>query len=224
MGVNTKAWLGLIFLAAAMCLMLFVPAGTVYYLQAWVYLAIFFGASVLITIYLTKHDPELLQRRVSAGPTAEEKATQKIIMLFAMIGFIALLVVPALDYRFGWSRVPIALVALGDVLVAAGFYIVFLVYSENTFASATIEIAQDQKVISTGPYAIVRHPMYAGGLLLLLGMPLALGSYWGLLAFVAMTPFLLWRLYDEETFLSKHLSGYIEYIRKVPSRIIPGVF
>ncbi|MBV8056408.1 MAG: isoprenylcysteine carboxylmethyltransferase family protein [Deltaproteobacteria bacterium] len=224
MSVNTKAWFGLIFLAAVMCIMLFVPAGTVYYLPAWVYLAIFFGASILITIYLIKYDPELLRRRVSAGPTAEQKTTQKIIMLFAMIGFVALLVVPALDYRFGWSRVPIALIALGDVLVAAGFYIVFLVYRENTFTSATIEIMQDQKVISSGPYAIVRHPMYAGGLLLLLGMPLALSSYWGLLAFVAMTPILLLRLYDEETFLCKHLSGYIEYQRKVPSRIIPGVF
>ena len=224
MSVNTKAWLGLIFLAVAMCLMLFVPAGTVYYLPAWGYLAVFFGASVLITIYLTKYDPELLKRRVSAGPTAEEKTTQKIIMLFASIGFIALLVMPALDYRFGWSRVPIALVALGDVLVGTGFYIIFLVYCENTFASAIIEIAEDQKVISTGPYAIVRHPMYAGGLLLLLGMPLALGSYWGLLVLVAMMPCLLWRLYDEEKVLSKHLSGYIEYKRKVPSRLIPGVF
>jgi len=224
MSVNTKAWLGLIFLAVAMCLMLFVPAGTVYYLPAWGYLAVFFGASVLITIYLTKYDPELLKRRVSAGPTAEEKTTQKIIMLFASIGFIALLVMSALDYRFGWSRVPIALVALGDVLVGTGFYITFLVYCENTFASAIIEIAEDQKVISTGPYAIVRHPMYAGGLLLLLGMPLALGSYWGLLVLVAMMPCLLWRLYDEEKVLSKHLSGYIEYKRKVPSRLIPGVF
>ena len=224
MSVNTKAWLGLIFLAVAMCLMLFVPAGTVYYLPAWGYLAVFFGASVLITIYLTKYDPELLKRRVSAGPTAEVKITQKIIMLFASIGFIALLVMPALDYRFGWSRVPIALVALGDVLVGTGFYIIFLVYCENTFASAIIEIAEDQKVISTGPYAIVRHPMYAGGLLLLLGMPFALGSYWGLLVLVAMMPFLLWRLYDEEKVLSKHLSGYVEYKRKVPSRLIPGVF
>jgi len=145
-------------------------------------------------------------------------------MLFASIGFIALLVMPALDYRFGWSRVPIALVALGDVLVGTGFYIIFLVYCENTFASAIIEIAEDQKVISTGPYAIVRHPMYAGGLLLLLGMPFALGSYWGLLVLVAMMPFLLWRLYDEEKVLSKHLSGYVEYKRKVPSRLIPGVF
>ena len=224
MSVNTKAWLGLISLALAMALTLFVPAGTVYYVQAWGYLTIFFGASALITLYLEKHDPELLKRRLSAGPTAEKETTQKIIMLFASIGFIALLVVPALDYRFGWSTVPTALVVLGDVLVAAGFYLIFLVYKENTFTSATIEIAADQKVIATGPYAIVRHPMYSGGLLLFVGMPLALGSYWGLLVFVATTPFLLWRLFDEERFLSKNLPGYAEYKSKVSSRLIPRVF
>jgi protein-S-isoprenylcysteine O-methyltransferase Ste14 len=116
------------------------------------------------------------------------------------------------------------LVVLGDVLVAAGFYLIFLVYKENTFTSATIEIAADQKVIASGPYATVRHPMYAGGLLLFVGMPLALGSYWGLLVFVATTPFLLWRLFDEERFLSKNLPGYAEYKGKVSWRLIPGVF
>ena len=165
-----------------------------------------------------------MKRRLNAGPTAEKETTQKIIMLFASIGFIALLVVPALDYRFGWSTVPTALVVFGDVLVAAGFYLIFLVYKENTFTSATIEIAAGQKVIATGPYAIVRHPMYSGGLLLFVGMPLALGSYWGLPVFVATTPFLLWRLFDEERFLSKNLPGYAEYKSKVSSRLIPGVF
>ena len=207
-----------------MALTLFVPAGTVYYVQGWGYLTIFFGGSALITLYLEKHDPELLKRRLSAGPTAEKEPTQKIIMLFASIGFIAFLVVPALDYRFGWSTVPTTLVVLGDILVAAGFYLIFLVYKENTFTSATIEIAADQKVIATGPYAIVRHPMYSGGLLLFVGMPLALGSYWGLLVFVATTPFLLWRLVDEERFLSKNLPGYAEYKSKVSSRLIPRVF
>ena len=224
MSVNTKAWLGLIFLAFAMGLMLFVPAGTVYYVHAWAFLTVFFGASILITLYLEKYDPELLKRRVRAGPAAEKETTQKIIMLLASVGFIALLVVPALDYRFGWSSVPIAVVALGDVLVAVGFYLIFCVYRENTFTSATIEIAPDQKVISTGPYATVRHPMYAGGLLMFLGMPLGLGSYWGLLVLVALTPFLLLRLFDEERFLCRNLPGYSEYKRKVSSRLIPKVF
>jgi protein-S-isoprenylcysteine O-methyltransferase Ste14 len=106
----------------------------------------------------------------------------------------------------------------------AGFYIVFLVYKENTFASARIEIAKDQRVISTGPYAFVRHPMYAGALLLMTGTPLALGSYWGLLALAAMSPFLLWRILDEERFLAINLPGYREYRAKVRWRLIPNIF
>src|SRR5438128_1128716 len=115
------------------------------------------GASLLTTLYLMKKDPALLKRRMSGGPTAEKERTQKIIMLFTSIGFIALLIVPALDHRFGWSAVPLYVVIAGDILVAVGFYIISLVFKENTFTSATIEIAEDQTVISTGPYALVRH-------------------------------------------------------------------
>ena len=222
--LNIKAWLGIVFLAIAMGLLLFVPAGTLHYWQAWAYLAVFFGASLLITFYLMKKDPALLKRRLSGGPTAEKEKTQKIIMFFTTIGFIALLVVPALDYRFMWSRVPLYMTIAGDLLTALGFYVIFLVYKENTFAFATIQVARDQKVISTGPYAIVRHPMYAGGSLYLLGMPLALGSYWGLLVLAAMIPILMWRLFDEERFLFKNLPGYTEYCAKVRWRLIPGVF
>jgi protein-S-isoprenylcysteine O-methyltransferase Ste14 len=222
--VNRRAWLGLGFLTVVMGLLLFVPAGTVRYWQGWVYLAVFVGACFLTTIYLIKNDPALLKRRLSGGPTAEKEKAQKIIMLFASLGFIALLVVPALDYRFGWSAVPLYVVIAGDLLVATGFYFIFLVYKENPFSSATVEIAEDQKVISTGPYAIVRHPMYASGLLYLLGTPLALGSYWGLLAFAAMVPFLIWRLFEEEKFLARNLPGYSEYQKRVRSRLIPGFF
>ena len=222
--LNIKAWLGIVFLAIAMGLLLFVPAGTINYWEAWVYLAVFFGASILITLYLMKKDPALLKRRLSSGPTAEKEKTQKIIMLFTTIGFIVLLVVTALDHRFMWSSVPLYIIFAGDILTALGFYIVFLAYKENTFASATIEVAQHQRVISTGPYVIVRHPMYAGGSLYLLGMPLALASYWGLLVLTGMMPFLIWRLFDEERFLSKNLPGYTEYCATVRWRLIPGVF
>jgi protein-S-isoprenylcysteine O-methyltransferase Ste14 len=222
--LNMKAWLGLVFLAIAMGLLLFITAGTLRYWQGWGYLAIFFGASVPTTIYLMKKDPALLERRLSSGPTAEKEKSQKIIMLSVTIGFIALLVVPALDYRFGWSSVPIYLVIAGDILMAVGFYVIFLVYKENTFSSATIRIVAGQKVISTGPYAIVRHPMYAGGLLYFFGTPFALGSYWGFLPIAAMLPFLIWRLFDEERFLSKNLPGYTEYCAKVHWRLIPRVF
>ena len=224
MVLNTKAWLSLAALAVAMGLVLFLAAGTTRYWQAWAYLAVFFGASFLITLYLMKNDPALLARRLSGGPTAEQEKSQKIAMLFVSIGFIALLVVPALGRRFMRPGVPLPVAILGYVLTALGFYITFLVYKENPFASAMIKVTGDQRVISTGLYAVVRHPMYAGGLLYLLGTPLALGSYWGLLALAAMSPFLLWRLFDEERFLSKNLPGYAEYCAKVRWRLIPGVF
>ena len=224
MVLNTKAWLSLAALAVAMGLVLFLAAGTTRYWQAWAYLAVFFGASFLITLYHMKNDPALLARRLSGGPTAEKEKSQKIAMLFVSIGFIALLVVPALGRRFMRPGAPLPVAILGYVLTALGFYITFLVYKENPFASATIKVTGDQRVISTGLYAVVRHPMYAGGLLYLLGTPLALGSYWGLLALAAMSPFLLWRLFDEERFLSKNLPGYAEYCAKVRWRLVPGVF
>jgi protein-S-isoprenylcysteine O-methyltransferase Ste14 len=220
----TKTLLSLGALVAVMGLLLFVPAGTIRYWQAWVYLAIFTGASLLISLYLIRKDPALLKRRMRGGPTAEKETTQKIIMLFASIGFIALLVVPSLDYRFGWSAVPLSIVIAGNVLVATGFYFIFLVYKENTFSSATIEVAKDQKVISTGPYALVRHPMYASALLYLAGTPLALGSYYGLLALAFIMSFLIWRLFDEEKFLAKNLPGYTEYQKKVQHRLVPHVW
>ena len=222
--LNTQAWIRLAALAVVMGLVLFLPAGTTRYWQAWAYLAVFFGASFLITLYLIKNDPALLARRLSGGPTAEKEKSQKIAMLFVSIGFIALLVVPALGRRLMWPGVPLPVVIAGDLLTALGCYIVFLVYRENTFASATIKVTGDQRVISTGLYAVVRHPMYAGGLLYLLGTPLALGSYWGLLILAATAPFLLWRLFDEERFLSKNLPGYAEYCAKVRWRLIPGIF
>jgi protein-S-isoprenylcysteine O-methyltransferase Ste14 len=222
--LNAKAWLALAVLAVVMGLLLFVPAGTVDYWQAWVYLSIFIGASALVTLYLMRKDPALLERRMRGGPLAEKQPVQKLIMLCTSIGFIALLVVPALDRRFGWSAVPVGAVVAGDVLVAVGLGLVFLVYRENTFTSATIEVAENQKVISSGPYAIVRHPMYASAFLYLLGTPLALGSYWGFVPIAAMMPFLIWRLLDEERFLAANLPGYTEYQKRVRHRLVPLVW
>lgn len=222
--LDAKAWLGFACLVAVMALLLFVPAGTPRYWQAWTYLAVFFGASVLITRYLMKNDPALLRRRLRGGPTAEKETSQKIIMSFTSIGYVALLVVSALDHRFGWSSPPAFLTIAADVLILLGLYIVFLVYRENSFSSATIEVAADQRVISTGPYAVVRHPMYAGGFLYLLATPLALGSWWGLLAAAGLAPFLAWRLFDEERFLKEKLPGYADYCLRTRWRLIPGVF
>jgi protein-S-isoprenylcysteine O-methyltransferase Ste14 len=222
--LNTRAWFSLAVVVLVKGLLVFVPAGTLSYWQAWVYLSIFTGASILTTLYLIRHDPALLERRMKGGPMAERQPTQKLIMLGASVGFVGLLVVPALDVRFGWSAMSPGVVLLADALLIAGFYFIWIVYRENTFTSATIEVAKDQKVVSTGPYAVVRHPMYAGGLLYLLAMPLALGSYWGLVVFAVVLLLVLWRLFDEERFLSHNLPGYTEYQQRVRHRLVPFVW
>jgi protein-S-isoprenylcysteine O-methyltransferase Ste14 len=222
--LSRKAFRGLLFLLLVMAALLFIPAGTLDYWQAWTFLAVYFTSSLAITLYLTRKDPKLLERRMSGGPTAEKETTQKIIMSLVSLGFVCVLIIPALDHRFGWSRMPPYVALAGDALVALGWLAIFLVFRENTFTSATIELAPDQKVIATGPYARVRHPMYAGGLVMLLGIPIALGSWWGVLVIVAMVPALLWRLLDEEKFLARNLSGYVEYQDRVRYRLIPPVW
>src|SRR5438034_5416362 len=224
LSLAAKALLSVLLLAVVMGVILFVTAGTVDYWQAWAYLLVVTIASLLTTIYLIRNDPELLQRRMRGGPTAEKRASQRVIMVFTSLAFIGLLVVPALDRRFGWSKVPLYLVIAGDALVAIGFYFIFLVYRENTYTSATIEVAANQKVIESGPFALVRHPMYASALLYLLGTPLALGSYWGLLPFVAVIPLLIWRLIDEEKVLTRELEGYGQYRQRVRYRLAPRVW
>jgi len=219
-----KAWISLVALAVVMGALLFGLAGTMRYWQGWIYISIFMGASVLTTLDLVRRDPALLERRLRGGPTAEKRPAQRIIMVFTSIGFTALLVVPALDHRFGWSHVPTGVVIAGDVLVAVGFLFIAIVYRVNTFTAATIQVAKDQTVISTGPYAIVRHPMYASAILYLGGTPLALGSWWGLVAIAAMVPFLVWRLVDEERMLAAELPGYREYMQRVRHRLVPFVW
>jgi protein-S-isoprenylcysteine O-methyltransferase Ste14 len=222
--VNKRAFGGLLVLVFAIAALLFIPAGTINYWQGWTFLGVYFAASLAITLYLMKNDPKLLERRMRGGPTAEKEPTQKVIMLLASVGFIGLLVVPALDHRFGWSHTPPAVALLGNGLLALGWLAIFFVFKENSFTSATIELAPDQKVISTGPYARVRHPMYAGALVMLAGIPIALGSWWGLLVLVATMPALIWRLLDEEKFLARNLPGYLEYQEKVRYRLVPHLW
>jgi protein-S-isoprenylcysteine O-methyltransferase Ste14 len=205
--LNKKAFGGLVFFLIALTALVFLPAWTLDYWQAWVFLALMTVLTFAVTLYLMKNDPNLLERRVSAGPVAEKEKTQMIIQSFATAAFILCLIVPALDHRFIWSPVPTSAVVVGNLLIVLGFYIIFLVFKKNTFTSGTIEIHQDQKVISTGPYALVRHPMYVGGLIFLLGVPLALGSWWALLTFLPISTAIIWRLLDEERYLAKNLSG-----------------
>jgi protein-S-isoprenylcysteine O-methyltransferase Ste14 len=224
MSLNARAWLALVIVTAVMCALLFGTAGTIRYWQAWIYVVIYAGASISTMCYLVKKDPALLERRMRGGPMFEKERTQRIIMTFTSLGFIALLVVPALDHRFGWSSVPIWAVVLGDVLVAVGYFFIFHVYRVNSYTAATIQVVPGQTLVSTGPYAIVRHPMYASGSLYVIGTPLALGSYWGFVAFAAMLPFLLWRLLDEERILTRDLPGYADYRRRVRHRLVPFIW
>ena len=222
--LNMKALGGLLCVPLVMAALLFIPARTLDYWQAWTFLAVYFSSSLAVTLYLMKKDPKLLARRMSGGPTAEKEPAQNIIMTVVSLGFIGLFVLGGLDHRFGWSHMPASVVLAGDGLVLVGWLAIFFVFKANTFTSATIELAPDQKVISTGPYALVRHPMYAGGLVMFLGIPIALGSWWGLAIVAVMVPALLWRLFDEERFLAKNLPGYAEYQQRLRYRLIPRVW
>jgi protein-S-isoprenylcysteine O-methyltransferase Ste14 len=222
--ITRKAMLGLVQLVVVLGLLVFGPAGTLRFVEGWVMLALFAGSSLAITVYLARKDPALLERRTQAGPVAEKEWSQKVIQGLASIVFVSTIVVPALDHRFLWSRAPIYAVIAGDTLVAMGFFMVFRVFKENTFTSSVIEVASEQRVIETGPYARVRHPMYAGALVLIAGLPLALGSLVGLVTFVPFVAILVWRLLDEEHYLVSHLPGYDAYRRRTRYRLIPHVW
>jgi protein-S-isoprenylcysteine O-methyltransferase Ste14 len=219
--LGTRAWTSMLVLAVITGALLFVPAGTLRYWQAWVYLTVFVGCSALTTVDLIRRDPALLERRLRGGPAAERRPAQRVIMAFMSLGFALLMLVPALDRRFGWSVVAPVVSLFGDALIVLGFAGIARVYRENPFSAATVELASDQRVISTGPYAVVRHPMYAFALLYLLGTPLALASWWAFIPLVAMLPFLLWRLLDEERLLERELPGYREYQERVRHRLLP---
>ena len=166
---------GLSFLLVVMGALIFGSAGTLDYWQGWAFLAVFCGSGLAITLYLMRSDPKLLERRMKGGPFAEKETTQKIIQTITAIVFIATPVVCALDHRFGWFPVPALVALIGDALVLIGMLIVFFVFRQNSFASATVELAAGQSVVSSGLYGLVRHPMYVGALIYLVGMPLALG-------------------------------------------------
>lgn len=219
-----KTIAGFIFLICLLGLLLFGIAWTLNFWQAWIYLIIFASSSAIITIYLWKKDPKLLERRVNAGPGAEKEIYQKFIQSLASIAFIGIFILAALDHRFFWSHISIYSVIVGDILVIFGFFIVYLVFKENTYTAATIEIAKNQKVISTGPYSVVRHPMYSGAFILLLGTPLALGTWWAFIACVVIIFVIILRLLDEEKFLTKNLKGYKKYSEKVKYHLVPFVW
>lgn len=212
--------IGLIALAA----LIFLPAGTLAYWQGWAFIVVFSLSTNAIGVYLALTDPALLERRMKAGPAAETRPAQKIIITLAFIVLCLMPVISAFDHRFGWSQVPAWLSVLGNALVALGLMIDLRVFRENTYGASTIETMEGQTVISTGPYALVRHPMYLGVLVMVFGTPLALGSWWGLLPAACTLPILMLRIRDEETMLRGELEGYEAYARDVRYRVVPGIW
>lgn len=204
--------------------LLFIPAGSFRYWQGWVYMAVAIIASGAYTFYLAEHDPALLKRRTEAGISYEKEPAQKIIISVLYFAFTTLIVLPPLDFRFGWSNMPWCASIFGDILIVVSFYLFYLVSKVNTYAAANVHVEEGQKVISTGVYGFVRHPMYFAALFLIVGTPLALGSWWALLLTPLFIPILYFRIANEEKVLLRDLPGYAEYQKKVRYRLIPGIF
>ncbi|MGA9675785.1 MAG: isoprenylcysteine carboxylmethyltransferase family protein [Mycobacterium sp.] len=202
-------------------LLLFLAAGTVNYWQAWVFLVVFALSGWIPGIYLLRTNPVALQRRMRGGPTAETRMVQKVVMGGLWLSLAAMVMVSTLDHRFGWSPVPTAICLVGDVLVAVGLGVMALVVIQNSYAAATVRVEAGQKLASTGLYRLVRHPMYAGNVIMMVGVPLALGSYWGLVFVMPGLMVLVSRIRDEKKLLQEELKGYREYTRKVRYRLMP---
>ena len=224
MSVTGKVIVALTVLVVTVGLCVFLPAWSLRYWQGWVFLVIFAIGFSLITVYFVRRDPALVERRLKVGPRAEGELRQKIIQSFLSLLFFASIVFSATDHRLGWSSIRPYMVFSGDGLWVASAVIMFFVLKQNSYASRVIEVREGQPVISTGPYGIVRHPMYAGGLAGMAGVPLALGSLWGLLVCVPMSALIVRRMLDEEKYLTANLAGYAEYRVKTRWRLIPVVY
>ncbi len=216
--LTTRLILRSLFALIFVALFLFVPAGSLRYWQGWVFMAMLFLPMPITSVYFLKRDPQLVERRLR---TQEKSSEQKTIIRWAQWVAFGSLLIPGLDYRFGWSRVPLWLTILSQVFVFAGYLITLWVMKENSFASRTVQVEEGQKVISTGPYRLVRHPMYFGAVLMLLFTPLALGSWWALPGFLAVIPLIVLRLLHEEKMLCSDLPGYSDYCLRTRSRLLP---
>jgi protein-S-isoprenylcysteine O-methyltransferase Ste14 len=214
-----SAALGLVVFGA----LLFLPAGTFHYWQAWVFLAVFALSTWIPSVYLTRTNPAALDRRMR-GPFAETRTLQRFVIAVLFISFPAMFVVSALDHRFGWSPVPASISLVGDVLVGIGLAISMLVVIQNSYAAVNITVESGQTLVSSGLYGLVRHPMYTGNIIMMVGVPLALGSYWGLILIIPGMLVLVLRIRDEEKLLTHELSGYREYTQKVRYRLLPYVW
>lgn len=223
LSITKQAIIGLSALAVFLWVALFLPAWTLNYWQAWVYWLVFLACIIVVSAYFLKKDLNLIASRLKVG-AAEKENAQKITQGVISVFFILLILIPSIDHHYQWSSVPSFLSLVGDVFVAIGLFMIFLVFKENSYTSVLVEVSEGQKVISSGPYGKVRHPMYSGALVMLLFTPVALGSFWGLLAFPPILAAIVVRIVGEEKFLGKHLEGYSKYCQNVRYRLVPFIW
>jgi protein-S-isoprenylcysteine O-methyltransferase Ste14 len=207
-----------------LALVIFLPAWSLRYWQGWLYWLIFGLMCFVLGLYFARHDPALVARRMQAGPKAEKEPRQKLILQCATITLIALYVVCGLDHQFGWSSVPPWLALTANLLVILGAYGFLITFRENSYAASIVTVETGQPVISSGPYAVVRHPMYTAAVILYVATPIALASWWGLVPAAVLAAVIVWRLIDEEKYLARELAGYTDYQRTVRTRLVPGVW
>ncbi|MFH1486538.1 MAG: isoprenylcysteine carboxylmethyltransferase family protein [Chloroflexota bacterium] len=219
--LTRRALMQIVVAIAAIGAMLFVPAGTFLYWEAWLYLAIVFIPMSFVTAYFLRTAPALVERRMRMK---EKEAEQKLIIKLSWVYFLVTFLLPGLDRRFEWSSVPAAAVIVADIIILVGFGLFYLVAKENQYASRIIEVEQQHEVVTTGPYTLVRHPMYLAALVVYVFSPLALGSYWAMIPTVLFPAILVARILNEERVLLRELKGYREYMEKTRYRLIPGLW
>jgi len=221
MALKKKIVLILIAAPLVIGLALFGPAGTLDYWQAWVYMATLLVPMLFVVLYFWKKDPAFLERRLR---TKEKETKQDIIIKVGTTVFTIAFLIPGFDHRFGWSDVSVEIVLAADAIVFLGYLLIFLVFKENAYAGRTVQVEKEQKVVTTGPYSVIRHPMYLGSLLLYLATPVALGSYVAVPLFSLFVPVMILRILNEEEVLRRDLSGYTEYCNKTKYRLVPFIW
>ena len=207
-------------LAIVMAL-LFIPAGTLSYWQAWLFIGILFIPMLIVGIVLISHNPELLRKRLDAK---EKEGEQKSVVAMSSLLFLAMFVIAGLNYRLGWWILPEWLVITGAILFLLGYAMYAEVMRENVWLSRTVEVQNNQQVVNTGLYGIVRHPMYSATLILFLTMPLVLASPWSFVIMLLYVPVVVKRIHNEEMVLKQELGGYKEYIQRIRYRLIPFIW
>lgn len=205
----------------ALMAMFFLPAGTVRYWEAWVFMGVLLIPVTAFAGYLLKYHPALLERRMKMR---EAEPQQRRIIAVSTVVLLGAFLLPGFDERFGWSSVPVWLVAAADAIILLGYLLFVLTLRENEYAARTVEVEREQRVISTGPYAVIRHPLYLAAILMYGFSPLALGSYWALIPAALVPALLVARILNEETVLLRDLDGYAGYCQEVRYRLLPGIW